>query len=233
MKTLLLFLLVYIMVFFTAIPIGATQIEIAKRSLNNQLHAGLMVVLGSVSSDVMYGFIALFGVALFLKDQIVIGIFKMVGAVILSISAFFTFRQKAKANIMNFPDSVLKDKRLSFITGFSLALTNPVMIFWWLIGTQVVKDLKLVNTFTPAISVSFLVFGGLGLASYLTTLALVLHWVKQFVSNKVVEWTYFVLGVVLVILSAYFLISSIISFCNPFNGKAQAVLSYSLEKGVR
>lgn len=195
--------------FFTAIPIGATQIEIAKRSLNNQLQAGLMVVLGSVSSDVMYGFIALFGVAPFLRNQMVIAIFKMVGAAILLILAFFTFRQNTKADIMNLTDSILKDKRLSFITGLSLALTNPVMIFWWLIGTQVVKDLELVNTFTPTLSASFLIFGGLGLASYLTTLALVLHWVKQFVSNKVMRRTYFVLGVVLVILSAYFLMSSI------------------------
>ncbi len=124
--------------FFTAIPIGATQIEIAKRSLNNQLQAGLMVVFGSVSSDVMYGFIALFGVAPFLRNQMVIAIFKMVGAAILLILAFFTFRQNTKADIMNLTDSILKDKRLSFITGFSLALTNPVMIFWWLIGTQVV-----------------------------------------------------------------------------------------------
>jgi threonine/homoserine/homoserine lactone efflux protein len=195
--------------FFTAIPIGATQIEIAKRSLNNQLQAGLMVVLGSVSSDVMYGFIALFGVAPFLRNQMVIAIFKMVGAAILLILAFFTFRQNTKADIMNLTDSILKDKRLSFITGFSLALTNPVMIFWWLIGTQVVKDLELVNTFTPTLSASFLIFGGLGLASYLTTLALVLHWVKQFVSNKIMRRTYFVLGVVLVILSVYFLMSSI------------------------
>lgn len=195
--------------FLTAIPIGATQIEIAKRSLNNQLQAGLMVVLGSVSSDVMYGFIALFGVAPFLRNPMVIAIFKMVGAAILLILAFFTFRQSTKADIMNLTDSILKDKRLSFITGFSLALTNPVMIFWWLIGTQVVKDLELVNTFTPTLSASFLIFGGLGLASYLTTLALVLHWVKQFVSNKVMRRTYFVLGVVLVILSGYFLMSSI------------------------
>ena len=157
----------------------------------------------------MYGFIALFGVAPFLRNQMVIAIFKMVGAAILLILAFFTFRQNTKADIMNLTGSILKDKRLSFITGFSLALTNPVMIFWWLIGTQVVKDLELVNTFTPTLSASFLIFGGLGLASYLTTLALVLHWVKQFVSNKVMGRTYFVLGVVLVILSVYFLMSSI------------------------
>lgn len=209
MKTFLLFLLVYIMGFLAAIPIGATQIEIAKRSLNNQLPAALMVVLGSVSSDVMYGFFALFGVAPFLENQIVIGIFKIVGAVILWILAFFTFRESTKANIMDFTHPFLKNRRLSFFTGFSLALTNPVMVFWWLIGVQVARDLTLVNTFTPAISVSFLFFGGLGLASYLTVLAMVLHWVKRFFSNRVMQRIYFVLGIVLVVLSVYFLIGSI------------------------
>lgn len=210
MKTFLSFLLVYFMGFFTAIPIGATQIEIAKRSLHNQLPAALMVVLGSVSSDVMYGFIGLFGVAPFLKNEIVIAIFELVGAVILWILAFFTFKEVAKPHIMDFTRSVLKNRRLSFITGFSLAITNPMMVFWWLIGVQVVRDLSLVNIFTPAISVSFLFFGGLGLASYLTVLAMVVHWVKRFLSNRVMRRIYFVLGLVLVILSFYFLISSII-----------------------
>jgi threonine/homoserine/homoserine lactone efflux protein len=209
MKTFLLFLVVYIMGFFTAIPIGATQIEIAKRSLNNQLLTALMVVLGSVSSDIMYGFIALFGMAPFLKNQTVIAMFEMVGAVILWILAFFTFKEAHKPHIMDFTWSVLKDRRLSFITGFSLAITNPMMIFWWLIGVQVVRDLNLVTTFTPTTSVSFLFFGGLGLSSYLTVLAMVVHWVKRFLSNKVMRRIHFALGVALVVLSVYFLIGSI------------------------
>jgi threonine/homoserine/homoserine lactone efflux protein len=209
MDTFLLFFLVYIMGFLTAIPIGATQIEIAKRSLNNQIPAALMVVLGSVLSDVMYGFIALFGVAPFLQTPIVIAVFELVGAVILWILAFLTFKEVSKPHIMDITSSVLKSRRLSFMTGFSLAITNPMMIFWWLIGVKVVKDLSLVGAFTQAISISFLFFGGLGLASYLTVLTMVVHWAKRFLSTRVVRRVYFVLGVVLVILSGYFLISAI------------------------
>ena len=61
---------IYIMGFFTAIPIGATQIEIAKRALAGHVKAALMVVLGSTISDVMYGFIAFFGIAPFLKERL-------------------------------------------------------------------------------------------------------------------------------------------------------------------
>jgi threonine/homoserine/homoserine lactone efflux protein len=208
----LLFLLVYIMGFFTAIPIGATQIEIAKRSLNNHLRAAFMVVLGSVSSDIMYGFIALFGIAPFFDNRTIVAIFELIGTVILWILAFFTLRQSAQQQLLDLNRSLLKSRRLSFVTGFSLAITNPMMIFWWLIGVQIVRDLRLVDTFTPAISLLFLFFGGLGLATYLSTLATVLHWAKKFVSNKAMQKVYLVLGVVLILLSIYFLISSLKGF---------------------
>ncbi len=209
MKTFLLLLLVYIMGFFTAIPIGATQIEIAKRSLNNHFRAALMVVLGSVSSDVMYGFVALFGIAPFFDNRTIVAIFELIGTVILWILAFFTLRQSAQPHLLDLNRSLLKSRRLSFVMGFSLAITNPMMIFWWLIGVQIVRHLKLVDTLTPAISLLFLFFGGLGLATYLTTLATVLHWAKKFISNKAMQKVYLVLGVVLVLLSIYFLISSL------------------------
>jgi len=195
--------------FFTAIPIGATQIEIAKRSLNDHLRAAFMVVLGSVSSDVMYGFIALFGIAPFFDNRTIVAVFELIGTVILWILAFFTLRQSARPQLLDFNRSLLKSRRLSFVTGFSLAITNPMMIFWWLIGVQIVRHLQLVDTLTPAVSLLFLFFGGLGLATYLTTLTLVLHWAKKFVSNKAMQKIYLVLGIVLVILSIYFLVSSL------------------------
>ena len=82
--------------FAAAIPIGATQIEIAKRSLNNQLRPAYMVVTGSVFSDVMYGFIALFGVAPFLKSKIVVAVSGLVSALILWLLAFLAFRKSKK-----------------------------------------------------------------------------------------------------------------------------------------
>jgi threonine/homoserine/homoserine lactone efflux protein len=195
--------------FFTAIPIGATQIEIAKRSLNDHLRAALMVVLGSVSSDVMYGFVALFGIAPFFNNRTIVAIFEFIGTVILWILAFFTLRQGAQAHLLDFNRSILKSRRLSFVMGFSLAITNPMMIFWWLIGVQIVKHLELVGTFTPTLSLLFLFFGGLGLTTYLSTLATVLHWAKKFISNKFMQRINFFLGIILLILSFYFLINSL------------------------
>jgi len=195
--------------FFTAIPIGATQIEIAKRSLNNHLRAAYMVAVGSVSSDVMYGFIALFGVAPFLKEKMVVAIFGLAATVILWLLAYFTFRDGKKANMLELTHPTLKSKRIGFVTGFSLAVTNPMMIVWWLIGVRIIKDFGLVMDFSPRISVMFLITGGLGLASYLFLLSNMLHWAKKFISNEIMKKVNYGLGVVLVLLSFYFLINSI------------------------
>ncbi len=209
MNTFLFLFITYVMGFLTAVPIGATQIEIAKRSLNNHLRAAYMVALGSVSSDMMYGAIALFGVAPFLKNQTVVAIFGLIATLILWLLAFFTFRDGTKANMLELTHVTLKSKRLSFFTGFSLAVTNPMMIVWWLIGVRIIKDLALVDNFDSNVSLLFLATGGLGLASYLFTLANTLHWAKKFISNEMMKKVNYGLGVVLILLSLYFLGTSI------------------------
>lgn len=195
--------------FFTAIPIGATQIEIAKRSLNNHLRAAYMVAFGSVSSDLMYGAVALFGVAPFLKQKTVVAIFGLAATVVLWLLAYLTFRDGAKENMLELSHATLKSKRLSFVTGFSLAVTNPMMIVWWLIGGKIVRDLGLVSDFVPKVSLLFLIAGGLGLASYLFTLANMLHWAKKFISSQIMKRVNYGLGVVLIMLSIYFLVTSL------------------------
>ena len=209
MNTFMFLFITYIMGFLTAIPIGATQIEIAKRSLNNHLRAAYMVGLGSVSSDVMYGFIALYGVAPFLKSRTVVAIFGLAATMILWLLAYLTLHHGSKANMMELSHPTLRSKRLSFVTGFSLAVTNPMMIIWWLIGVKIMRDLGLVTEFDASASLLFLIFGGLGLASYLFSLANMLHWAKKFISNEMMKKVNYGLGAVLILLSLYFLATSL------------------------
>ncbi len=209
MDTVFFLLITYVMGILTAIPIGATQIEIAKRSLNNHRRAAYMVAAGSVCSDVMYGFIALFGVAPFLKHKIVIAVFGLAATLILWVLAYFTFRDGSNKNMLELSNTAIKSKRISFVTGFSLAVTNPMMIFWWLIGMRIMRDLDLVTNFDTKITVLFLVAGGLGLATYLIALSNILHWAKKFISNEMMKKVNFSLGIVLVLLSFYFLFSAL------------------------
>jgi len=209
MSTFLFLFVTYALGFLTAVPIGATQIEIAKRALNNHLRSAYMVAAGSVSSDIMYGAIALFGVAPFLEDKTVVAIFGLAATVILWILAFFTFRDGKNTNMLELNHATLNNKRLAYVTGFSLAVTNPMMIVWWLIGVKIVEDLGLVSRFDANVSLMFLIAGGLGLASYLFALANILHRVKNFISNSMMKIVNNALGVVLILLSFYFLVTSL------------------------
>lgn len=202
-------ILTYTMGFITAIPVGATQIEIAKRSLNNHKRAAYMVALGSAVSDVMYGFIALFGVAPFLKEKIVVAFFGLAATIILWLLAYFTFRDGTKSNMLELTNTSLKSKRWSFVTGFSLAITNPMMIIWWLIGMRIIKEIGLVLDFNIDTTLLFLITGGLGLFTYLFSLANMLHWVKKFISNEIMKKVNYGLAAVLVLLSFYFLFGSL------------------------
>lgn len=190
-------------------PIGATQIEIAKRALNNHLRSAYMVAAGSVSSDVMYGAIALFGVAPFMENKTVVAIFGLAATAILWVLAYFTLRDGKDSNIIELNHATLKSKRISYVTGFSLAATNPMMIIWWLIGVKIIVDIGLVSRFDFNAALMFLVAGGAGLATYLLSLANVLHRVKNVISNATMKIVNRALGFVLILLSLYFLVSSI------------------------
>ena len=208
MNTFIFLILTYIMGFLAAIPVGATQIEIAKRSLNSRLKQAYMVVAGSVCSDVMYGFIAVFGLAPFLKEKLVISIFELAATLLLWLLAFLTFRD-GKADQLDLNKISLKSKRLSFVTGFSLAVTNPMMIFWWLVGISILNNFGIAPSFDFRTSLLYLLFGGIGIASYLSILTYVLHWAKKFISERLMKKINLGMGVVLLLLSFYFLVDSL------------------------
>lgn len=209
MKTVELILLIYVMGFLTAIPVGATQVEIAKRSLDGYLLPAFMVVLGSVSSDVMYGAIAFFGIARFLQNQTIMIYFWLISGILLVILGVMTIRHSNSLDPSSVNAALLRSNHLSYVTGFSLAVTNPMMILWWLFGLHFTRELHLVNSLNPRVYITFLVVGGLGLGSYLTTLMLVLHHTKKLISEKTQQRLRFWLGVVLLVLAAYFFIRAI------------------------
>lgn len=202
---------IYVMGFLTAIPVGATQIEIAKRSFAGHIKASLMIVLGSAVSDVLYGFVAFFGIAPFLKYKAVIAIFWAAGSIILFALAWFTLKNYRKTSHMEEQNEGLQHNGLSFAVGFSLAVTNPMMIFWWLTVAHIEQQLGLIQVFTTNTHLLLLMFGGLGIASYLTTLSFILKWAKKFFSEKTERKIHVVLGILLIVLGFYFLVRFLLS----------------------
>jgi threonine/homoserine/homoserine lactone efflux protein len=204
MKHLYLFLLAIGLGFVTAIPVGGSQIEAAKRAIHGHLRAAGMVVLGSVSSDIIYGAIALFGVAPFLDVPWVMAVFSAVGAVVLWVLAYLTLRESKKPHHLRLDMNSLKSKHWAYVTGFSLAATNPPMILTWLYGVALAKHLGLASPFTAQAKAIFIAGGALGLGGYLAGLSLVMYRIKHFIPMKAIGRVYYWLGIGLFLLSFFF-----------------------------
>ncbi len=208
MKLILLIIISYIIGFFTAVPIGATQVEIAKRSISGYFKEALMVVAGSAASDLMYGFIAMFGIAPFLKDEKVEAFFWFIGGLILIVLGIFTLVYSDRNENDNAQKAMLFKSHASLAIGFSLAVTNPPIIFWWLFCFEFIKSIGILPFFTSGYTVVFLLSAGLGIASYLISLALFLKKVGKSISPEMEYKINRIMGVLLIMLSLYFLFKS-------------------------
>jgi threonine/homoserine/homoserine lactone efflux protein len=204
MNNLLLFLLAVGLGFVTAIPIGGSQIEMAKRVLSGQRWAAAMVILGSVSSDILYGIVAVFGIAPFMDTPWVLAAFNAVGALVLWVLAFVTVRESRRPSGIDWQHPSLKKKRVAYVTGFSLAASNPPMMLIWLLGVTLAKQFGLASPFTPGVKALYIAGGALGLAGYLSILGMVMHRIKRSIPVHALWKVYFWLGIALFVLSFYF-----------------------------
>jgi threonine/homoserine/homoserine lactone efflux protein len=200
----------YLMGFAAAIPVGATQLEIARRSLNGFPKSAVMLVAGSVISDAMYGVIALFGIAPFLRSAQATIIFGFVNAGILIALGIWALIESKKTLWENERErNILRKKNISFITGFSLAVTNPVMIYWWLLGHNFISGFNLIEWGKDSSVIVFLAAGSLGIGSYLLLLAFGVYKIKKFFSMMTIKKITAYFGISLFLLAAYFLFKSV------------------------
>jgi threonine/homoserine/homoserine lactone efflux protein len=209
LSRLLLFLLAFGLGFVAAIPIGGSQVEMAKRAVHGHLRAAGAVILGSVTSDVVYGTVALFGIAPFLGTPWVLASLNAAGAVILWVLAFLTLRASRRPVELARADSPLASGRWAYLTGFSLAFGNPQMMVSWLLGVALARHLGLASPFTTLTKALFIGGGALGLGSYLGVLGVVMYRLKHFIPLAAIGRIYHWLAVVLVALSGLFVYGAV------------------------
>ena len=205
MNDVLLFFFAAGLGFLAAIPVGGSQIEMAKRVISGNGGAAAMVILGSVSSDIVYGVIAVFGIAPFMELPLVLAVFNAAGAVILWILAMVTIRQSRQPSGIDLNHSSLRSGRLAYVTGFSLAVSNPPIMLAWLLGLTLAKQFGLASPFPFWSKVLYIAGGAIGLGSHLGILGVFMHRVKHFIPVHKLGRVYYWLGITLAVLSLYFI----------------------------
>jgi threonine/homoserine/homoserine lactone efflux protein len=211
MLMLIFIICAYVIGFLAAIPVGATQLEIARRSLHGYRISALVLITGSMLSDFMYGTLSLFGLADFLRIPMVSGIFWICNAILLiglgvwSLGdSNISFQDDSSENIK------LKSKNIAFITGFSLAVTNPLMVIWWLIGIHFLGRISPIDTHSASNKIIFLIAGTIGLGSYSTVLMIGIYKTKKFLPKQVIRRITVYFSVALFLLGGYSIVKAVL-----------------------
>ncbi|HNX23274.1 MAG TPA: LysE family transporter [Spirochaetota bacterium] len=190
--------------FLSSIPVGAVQLEVIKKTINGHKKPAIATAMGSALSDLLYGMLALFGFGDYLLHKDFQVCIYSLGIVVLSYLVYKSFREREY--MLHKENRIKYGKRLSFITGFTIAITNPGMIIWWFIGFKLFADLNMFVTMTLPIKALFVFSGAFGLALYLTLVAVLLHRYKKSFSEKFLyKANTFLMGI-LAVLITYFIV---------------------------
>jgi threonine/homoserine/homoserine lactone efflux protein len=198
--------------FLTSIPVGAVQLEVIKKTINGHKKPAIATAMGSAMSDLIYGMLALFGFGDYLLHKDFQIFIYSLGIVVLSYLAYRSYKERKY--MLHEEKQITYGKRLSFLTGFTIAITNPGMIIWWFIGFKLFVDLNLFAVMTPGIKALFVFSGVFGLALYLTLEAIILHRYQKSFSEKFLYRANIFLMIVLSILIFYFAFKLILLILN-------------------
>ena len=190
--------------FLSSIPVGGVQLEIIRKSINGHKKPAIATALGSSLSDLIYGILALFGLGNFLLDKDFQLLIYPLGIVVLSYLMYRSLKERSYMLQENM--QIRYRKRVSFLTGFSISITNPGMIIWWFVGFKLFVDLNLFTEITNTIKALFVFFGVFGLGLYLILVAVILHRYQKSLSEKFLYRANIFLIVVLSLLILYFII---------------------------
>ena len=166
-----------------AIPIGPLNLEIIRRNLHYGIASGIALGFGACSGDVTYLILLLVGALTILTHTIILKVFGIVGAGILT---WFGY-QALKMKVGNESHSALKKKPLwrHYLEGYALVLVNPYTVLFWIsVSSQIALYAQ--HGLDYSILMGFGVI--LGVTSWAVGLNVALHHTKHKLSMRTMLW---------------------------------------------
>lgn len=192
--------------FLAAIPVGASQVEVVKRALARRYGAALLSAAGTVTSDMMYGCLALFGVARFLDSPSVLTRVQWAAGTVLVALSVLTWRQSRQVFVSD-EQARWTGGGISYLTGLTIGLSYPPIMLSWLMGMTFVKGIMLVDSFRPSLAIGFVLAGGAGLYSYMAVLTLIVRRTHHSYDKDTIRHIYRGLSILLATIALAFFIN--------------------------
>ena len=198
----------------STIPIGAVQLQVIKKALSGHVRAAVLTACGSATSDFIYGILTLFGFSYLLRSLEMQVVTYSFGILVL---AFILIKMYRERHVMvHQPDRpVMYHGRMSFFSGFTIAISNPGMVVWWILWYRFFLDLHLFDPVTAGIKLLFIISGCVGLGGYLIFISLFVNKMKKSFSDTVLyRANMFIISLlgILIIFFVVKLVSAIFNF---------------------
>jgi threonine/homoserine/homoserine lactone efflux protein len=189
-----------------AAPIGPINIEIIRRGLLQGSRAGWLVGLGALTADTIFAALIVSGITQ-VADRPALRIpLYAVGALMLIFIGWMSIR-RAYGGPIDLREVATGHSR-DYLTGFLMAALNPMGIVYWLsVGSALVAEAvaKVGRGGSPVLVSG--VF--LGIFCWVTVLALMVHFGRRFVNERVMRWITGISGGILIGFGLWFALQAL------------------------
>lgn len=191
-----------------AAPIGPINIEIIRRGLLQGSRSGWLVGLGALTADTIFATLIVSGVTQVADRPLLRVPLYAAGALMLAYIGAMSLRQALGGPIEFQGQPVEQRHSRAYITGFMMAVLNPMGIVYWLsVGSALVAEAvaKVGRAGSPVL------VGGvfLGIFCWISLLATLVHFGRRFVNERVMRWITGISGVVLIGFGIWFALQAI------------------------
>jgi len=191
-----------------AAPIGPINIEIVTRGIRHGFRNGWYVGLGALSADTIYATIIVSGLTPVAdRPTLRVPLF-LAGAAMLAWVGVNSLRSATSPAVE--VRATAPSGNRSFVTGFLIALLNPMGIVYWLsVGAALVAEAvaRVGRIGSPVLVIG--VF--LGLLAWVTTLSVVAQVSRRFVTGAGMRWVTGISGAIILGFAGWFLVQGLTS----------------------
>ncbi len=131
----LIFLITFTISLLGSIHPGPLNLSVIQITVRKNLALGLLMALGGIIPEIIYGYLAVEGVMIFEKYPLIFQIMKWAVVPILLIMGYLELTQKKKNNDINDYafEEISLEKWQTISKGFFLSLFNPQLLPFWIV----------------------------------------------------------------------------------------------------